>query len=187
MRFSDLLCDLNKPSLDDFRCWVFQPGMLFKSPRKWWGNLGQRDFLHEGVDFCLYQNLSGKTLQISHQTRIPVIRDGVIRRIFSDFLGQAVVVEHDATDSEENKMISIYAHTMPAKRVHVGLSVKQGDVIATLADTRRSKTPILTHLHYTLCRSSADIDYGRFVWNDMRDPDLVVLLNPLSAISDPHL
>ena len=69
-----------------------------------------------------------------------------------------MVVEHGTTDGEKITMISIYAHAIPVKQLHAGVSVKQGDVIATIADTRQSKTPILPHLHYTLGRASADTD-----------------------------
>lgn len=184
MQFSDLLCAVNKLPLDDFSSWVFQSGMHFNAPNKWWGDLGQRDFPHEGVDFCLFKTLSGKIRQLSHHTQIPVIHDGLVKHIFTDYLGQAVVVEHDANANQNFKMISVYAHTNPMNSLHAGVCVKQGDVIATIADTRHSKTPILPHLHYTLGRASADIDYEHFIWNDMRNPNLVQLMDPLSVISD---
>jgi murein DD-endopeptidase MepM/ murein hydrolase activator NlpD len=183
MRFSDLLCALNKPSLDDFHSWVFQPGMLFNAPNKWWGDRAQRDFPHEGVDFCLYKTLSGKTLQLSHHTNIPVIHDGIVKHIFPDYLGQAVIVEHDTLKSEKTTTISIYAHAIPMKQLHAGVCVKLGDVIATIADTRQSKTPIFPHLHYTLGMASTDIRYKGFAWNNMRDHDFVELLDPFDTIS----
>ena len=185
MRFSNLLCAANEPSLDDFRRWVFRPGMLFQSPNKWWGDLGQRDFPHEGVDFCLYENVSGRTLQLTRRTRIPALFDGVVRQIFSDYLGQAILVEHDIKKTEHRKMVSLYAHTEPAEKTQTGVFVKQGDIIANIADTRSSTTPIFPHLHYTLGQVSTDLDYGTFAWDDMRDSDLFLLLNPFDAISDP--
>jgi murein DD-endopeptidase MepM/ murein hydrolase activator NlpD len=187
MRFLDLLLAVNDSSLNDFLRWVFRSGMLFDSPNKWWGDRGRRDFPHEGVDFCLYENHAGKTLQIDHQTRIPAIHNGVVRQIFPDYLGQAIVVEHETTQNETTKMISIYAHTKPMDQVHSGVVVKRGDIIATIADTSRSKAPILPHLHYTLGQATADMDYGQFAWNDIRNPDMIVLLNPLSIIEDPYV
>jgi murein DD-endopeptidase MepM/ murein hydrolase activator NlpD len=184
--FTKMLIEANEIDPKDFQRWVFYPGMGFNSPDKWWGDLGRRDFPHEGVDFCLYENLSGKTLQIGHQTRIPAIHDGVVKHIFPDYLGQAVVFEHATTNNEKSKIISIYAHTIPVKHIMAGVFVKQGDIIATIADTCRSKAPILPHLHYTLCQASVDIDYGRFVWNDMRNPGKVILLNPLGVIDWPY-
>ena len=187
MRFSDLLRAVNKPALDDFNSWVFQPGMLFNAPNKWWGDMGQRDFPHEGVDFCLYKTLSGKIRQLSLHTNIPAFHDGIVKRMFPDYLGQAMVVAHDAIDNQMFTMVSIYAHTLPVKRLHAGASVKQGDVIATIGDTRHSKTIIFPHLHYTLGRVSVDIDFAQFVWNDMRNPDRFLLKDPLSANGDPYL
>jgi murein DD-endopeptidase MepM/ murein hydrolase activator NlpD len=181
-----MLIEANDIDPKNFQRWVFHRGMCFNSPDKWWGDLGRRDFPHEGVDFCLYENLSGKTLQLGHETRIPVIHDGVVRYIFPDYLGQAVVVEHESTHNEKSKIISIYAHTIPVEHITAGVFVRQGDIIATIADTRRSKAAILPHLHYTLGQTSVDIDYGKFVWNDMRNPDNVVLLNPLGVIDWPY-
>lgn len=180
--FTKMLIEANDMDPKDFRRWVFYPGMGFNSPDKWWGDLGRRDFPHEGVDFCLYENLSGKTLQIGHQTRIPAIHDGIVRHIFPDYLGQAVVFEHEPTADEKRKVISIYAHTVPVKHIKVGVFLKRGDIIATIADTCRSKAKILPHLHFTLGQASVEIDYGSFVWNDMRNPDKVILLNPLDVI-----
>lgn len=187
MRFSDLLLAVNTPALNDFQRWVFEPGMLFNAPNKWWGDLGLRAFPHEGVDFCLYENHSGMIAEIGHHALIPAIHDGVVKHIFSDYLGQAIVVEHKMTHFRSDMLISVYAHTRPLKQIRAGVVVKQGDIIATVADTGRAKTPIRPHLHYSVGQPSAVIDYLHFVWNTMRNPDMVVLLNPLDAIDDAYL
>jgi murein DD-endopeptidase MepM/ murein hydrolase activator NlpD len=186
MRFSDFLRAANKPLLDNFHSWVFQSGMTFKSPKKWWGDRGYRDFPHEGVDFCLYKTPTGETLQLNHRTNIPAISDGIVKQIFPDYLGQAVVVEHETIDRDKITTISIYAHTNPTTQLHAGVCIKKGDVIATIADTRQSKVPIHPHLHYTFGRAISAIDYEQFVWNDMRNPNLVLLINPLSVMSDKY-
>ena len=169
-----------------FQRWVFKPGMLFKSANKWWGDLGLRDFPHEGVDFCWYEDASGNPHRIDRHTKIPVLRAGVVRRIFPDYLGHAVVIEHVATQGATAKSISIYAHTIPVEGLTAGAVLQQGEVVATVADTRQSKVAILPHLHYTLGEVRADIDYTQFVWNDMRNPDLLALRNPLNYLDDPY-
>ena len=62
--FTEMLIEANGLDPDEFQSWSFRPGMLFNSPDKWWGDHGQRDFPHEGVDFCLYQDRFGKVLRI---------------------------------------------------------------------------------------------------------------------------
>ncbi len=184
-RFTEMLIEANGLDPDDFHHWLFCPGMRFHSPDKWWGDLGRRDFPHEGVDICLYTDGSGRVRRLDHQTRIPVMHDGVVRSVFTDYLGQAVVVEHSETQPEIGTLISIYAHTKPLDHVKPGVFVEQGDIIASIADTRRSKAQILPHLHFTLGRPSPNLVFEKFVWNDMRDPGLVDLLNPQRLIDWP--
>jgi hypothetical protein len=93
-RFSELMVEANNFDSNDFAHWLFCPGMLFNSPDKWWGDYGKRDFPHEGLDFCLYERRSGKIMRVDPDTRIPVMQDGVVRAMFADYLGQALIVEH---------------------------------------------------------------------------------------------
>jgi murein DD-endopeptidase MepM/ murein hydrolase activator NlpD len=76
----------------------------------------------------------------------------------------------------------VYAHTKPLEAIEPGLFVKKGTVIATIADTSHSKAGIFPHLHVTLGLPSAHLSYDRFVWNRMRDPGLVTLLDPLAIV-----
>jgi murein DD-endopeptidase MepM/ murein hydrolase activator NlpD len=186
-RFTEMLIETNGLDPDDFKRWLFHPGMRFNSPDKWWGDLGRRDFPHEGVDFCLYRDGAGRVRRLDHETRIPVMHDGVVRSMFADYLGQAVVIEHEKTQPEIGTLISIYAHTRPLDHIKPGVFAKQGDIIATIADTSRSKAKILPHLHFTLGQASPDLVYEPFVWNDMRDPGRVALLDPLGVIDWPWL
>ncbi len=180
-----MLIEANGLDPQDFHSWVFCPGMLFHSPDKWWGDHGRRDFPHEGIDFCLYKDLSGQMRRFDQKTRIPVMHDGLVRALFPDYLGQAVIIEHENAQSGNGNYLSVYAHTKPKKGIQPGVIVKQGDIIATIADTSRSKAKIPPHLHYTLGLPSPDLVYEPFVWNDMRDPDLVTLLNPQRVIDWP--
>ena len=183
-RFTEMLLDANRIAAAAFKCWVFRPGMQFNSPRKWWGDCGPRDFPHEGVDFCLYEDCSGQVHRLDGKTRIPVMADGVFRAMFKDYLGQALIVEHDDLKGG-GPYLSIYAHTRPREGLRRGHAVRAGDIIATIADTRHSKAKILPHLHLSIGRPSPDLVYENFVWNIMRDPGRVTLLNPMDAIDGP--
>ena len=181
-RFTRRLIEINRLDPDDFQSWAFCPGMLFGSPDKWWGDLGRRDFPHEGLDFCLYKDSTQRVLRLDHRTRIPVIHAGVVRALFTDYLGKAVVVEHEHLPGEHGKIVSVYAHTKPLDQIQPGSVVADGEVIATIADTSRSKARILPHLHLSLGRPSKMLVYEEFVWNMMRDPSLVSLLDPQAVI-----
>lgn len=181
-----MLIEANGLNPADFQRWIFYPGMRFNSPDKWWGDCGRRDFPHEGVDFCLYQDRSGQVQRIGEKTRIPVMHAGVVRALFTDYLGQAVILEHEKLPGENKKMLSVYAHTKPQTGIQPGVSVRAGDIIATIADTRRSKTNILPHLHVSFGYPSPDLVYDPFVWDSMRDPRQVSLIDPLGAIGWPY-
>ena len=79
---------------NEFEYWVFCNGMLFNSPDKWWGDFGLRDFPHEGIDLCQLKDRSGRIHRLDEKTRIPVMHDGVIKAMFKDYLGQALIIEH---------------------------------------------------------------------------------------------
>ena len=184
-RFTEMFIKANGLDPAKFQSWVFCPGMLFRSPDKWWGDRGRRDFPHEGIDFCLYRNISGKTHRVDQQTRIPVMHDGVVRAMFTDYLGKAVIIEHENGSSANKKILSVYAHTKPLDDIQPGADVKKGQIIATIADTSHSKAKILPHLHFSLGQPSPDLAYEPFVWNHMRDPSLVTLIDPLPVIDWP--
>ena len=180
--FTQMLIGANGLDPVDFDGWIFDPGMLFGSLDKWWGDRGQRDFPHEGIDIGLYQNRARQVLLLGPQTRIPVMYTGVVRALFQDYLGQAVIVEHPSMGGAPKTFLSVYAHTRPLAGLQVGTTLKRGDILATIADTRKSKAKILPHLHFSLGIPAAHLDYEQFVWNIMRDPEQVVLLNPLARI-----
>jgi murein DD-endopeptidase MepM/ murein hydrolase activator NlpD len=184
--FTELLLAANAFAPEDFQNWVFRKEMLFGATDKWWGDFGQRDFPHEGVDFCLYADHSGRIGRLKAGTRIPVMHDGVVRAVFKDYLGQAVIIEHEVHGDPHGKYISAYAHTLPEKGMQPGKTVRRGDLIATIADTRNSKAKILPHLHLSSGRISPKLRYENFVWNIMRDADLVALRDPMALFDLPY-
>ena len=141
-----MLIEANDLDINDFQSWVFFPEMLFNSPDKWWGDLGQRDFPHEGIDFCFYRDDSGRIVRLDQKTRLPAMHNGIVRSMFTDYLGQAVIIEHDDAPSQDGTLVSIYAHTKPFDHIRPGCPVAEGDIIASIADTSRSKASIFPHL-----------------------------------------
>ena len=69
-RFCEYLVGLNNLDEQGFEKWVFQPGMLFHSTHRWWGNGGRRDHPHEGLDLCLYRDRSGNDHTLDETIRI---------------------------------------------------------------------------------------------------------------------
>ncbi len=185
-RFTGMLIEENALDQSGFERWLFCRGMLFNAAEKWWGDHGRRDYFHEGIDLCLYKDRCGRLRRIGVNTRIPVMHDGVVKAIFKDYLGQAVIFEHEYSGSNTGRFISFYAHTKPRPAVTVGTVVKEGDIIATLADTGNSKSRILPHLHFSLGLPSKSFSYEGFVWNTLRKPEMIIMLDPLPVIDWPY-
>jgi len=181
-RFTEMIIEKNALDQSGIESWIFCRGMLFDSPDKWWGDHGLRDYPHEGIDLCLYRNRFHKICRIDEKTRIPVMHDGVIKAMFKDYLGQAIIIEHGTFDGDSPGFISVYAHTKPQAGIEPGMIVREGDIIATLADTSHSKANIIPHLHFSLGRLAKSFSYDRFVWNIIREPDKIILFDPLPVI-----
>ncbi len=185
-RFTRMLIEANALDQSGFEQWIFCNGMLFNSPYKWWGDHGRRDYPHEGIDLCLYRDRLRRIRRIDEKTRIPVMHAGVIKAIFKDYLGQAIVIEHQDCDGLTGGFISFYAHTKPLASIEVGMRVKEGDIIASLGDTSNSKAKIIPHLHFSLGRPSGSFSYDGFVWNTIRSPEMFILVDPLAIMDWPY-
>jgi len=184
-RFTELL--IRATALDDrgFKEWLFWPGMLFISLDKWGGDHGKRDKPHEGVDICLYKARRNRILRLDGKTKIPAMYDGVVVRIFNDFLGKSLIIEHGLPNSDNIRFCTIYGHTNPHVGLHIGSIVKGGDIIATLVDSIKSKHDIFPHLHISLGWTSKFISYDRLDWETIGAPNTLTLLDPLHVI-DSH-
>jgi murein DD-endopeptidase MepM/ murein hydrolase activator NlpD len=184
-RFTEMLIEENALDQSGFERWIFCHGMQFNSPDKWWGDHGLRDYPHEGIDLCMYKDRSSRIRHINEKTRIPVMQDGIVKAIFKDYLGKAVIIEHENSGSNHGRIISFYAHTNPRPEIEDGVIVKEGDILATLADTNNSKSNIIPHLHFSLGLPSKVFSYDGFVWNTIRQPEMMTLLDPLAVIDWP--
>jgi len=133
-RFTEMLIEENALDQSGFESWIFCHGMLFDSPDKWWGDHGLRDYPHEGIDLCLYRDRANRIRRITEKTRIPVMQDGVVKAIFKDYLGKAVIIEHEYSGIDTGRFISFYAHINPRSEIEDGVIVKKGDIIALYTD-----------------------------------------------------
>jgi murein DD-endopeptidase MepM/ murein hydrolase activator NlpD len=185
-RFTEMLIEENALDQSGFERWLFCHGMLFNSPDKWWGDHGLRDYPHEGMDLCMFKDRSGRIHRINEKTRIPAMQDGMVKAIYKDYLGKAVIIEHEHSGGSAGRLLSFYAHTDPRSEIEVGVIVKEGDIIATLADTTNSKSNIIPHLHFTLGLPSKSFSYDEFVWNTIRKPEMITLIDPLAVIDWPY-
>jgi murein DD-endopeptidase MepM/ murein hydrolase activator NlpD len=150
--------------------------MLFGSGQKWWGDRGKRSSYHEGLDLFLYGSNSGQILRIDEKTEIPAIYGGTVVRVLDDFLGKSLFIEHG------NGLITAFGHTRPLKGIKIGSRVKEGDLIATIAETSDPKTNILPHLHITAGWISGDLEHETLDWEIISNSEMIRLVDPLDII-----
>ena len=93
-RFFHYLVEINRPQMDGFKHWLFQPGMRFKAPGKWWGDQGPRYARHEGLDLYSFTEVDGTVKTLDQHTKIPAAFAGEIAKIAPDFLGQSIYMRH---------------------------------------------------------------------------------------------
>ncbi len=173
---------INYNHLEDFKEWVFLPGMLFRSARKWWGNEGARPRPHEGLDICRYRDKHGNEHSFGKGTVVPVIYRGEIARIEDDFLGRTLYVAHDFIDPKGDRLYTIYGHISPACGKGRGVSLEEGDIIGTIAAPCGRKANIPAHLHISVALISRTLNYDHLTWKTINDPRVVSLRDPLKII-----
>ena len=162
--------------------WIFCAGMLFQAMDKWWDGSQKRRRPHEGLDLCLYGDCRHKIFRLDKKTKIPAMYDGAVVRIFNDFLGKSIIMEHHLPNSDRSRLLTIYGHTNPRSDLGVGSNVLQGEIIATLADTGNSRSGLCPHLHVTIGWSPEAIPYDNLDWTRICDPNTLTLLDPLNSI-----
>lgn len=184
--FTQLLVRENGLDRVGFNSWAFYPGMLFRAPDKWWGDRGKRDNPHEGLDLCLYRGRLGKVFRLDEKTRVSVMYDGVIAGIIADFLGKSIIVEHRFPDCDGLTFLTIYGHTAPGDDLRTGTIVKEGDIIATLADANKSNADVPPHLHVSLGLAQQVLPYDDLDWKKINDPNILAMADPLDVIDGQY-
>ena len=181
-RFAEYLRGHNSLDENGFEKWIFHPGMLFNSTNRWWGDGGSRDNPHQGLDLCLYRDRNGEDHTLDEKMKIPMIYDGEIANIINDYIGKSIFLIHYTCDGKGNQLCTIYGHTEPYNGFVRGKTLNEGDVIATIKDTREKKVDIMPHLHVSLAWVPKSLPYNKLNWKTISDPGIATLLNPLELI-----
>jgi len=183
--FGEYLKKCNRLDEAGFQEWIFYPGMLFRSPDKWWGNKGTRPAPHEGLDICLYRTKDGRQIRFDENIKIPVAYNGEVVRIIADFLGKSVYIKHDIRDNAGRYFYSLYGHTLPFDFLRKGSIVNAGDIIGTVSDIRK-KTKIFPHLHISMAWISENYPPEKINWDTIGSSADIILLNPMDALGDQY-
>ena len=182
-QFNEALLRSNGLTERGFCEWAFYPGMLFFSRERWWGNGGMRNRPHEGVDFCFYKDREGRIHYAPDRAlEIPVLYEGTVVHLVKDYIGTSLFVLHDIYDTNGNQLCTIYGHTDPSEGIRSGVAVKEGRIIATIADAGKTKAKMSSHLHLSIAWIFPDYPHEGLNWKSLVDQDTALLVNPLPVI-----
>ena len=169
-----------------FQEWIFYSAMLFGSRDKWWGDRGERDRQHEGLDIYLYRTGDGDIQYLDADTKIPVIFDGRVVKVCKDFLGESVFVSHNIYNLNGSRLYTIYGHTRPHDSIRSGEELSAGGVVGVLAGTRENNGTIPHHLHISVAWIPDTVLSQELDWEVITEQDGIVLLDPLQVIKCPY-
>jgi len=173
----------NRPWMDGFKHWVFQPGMLFQAEVTWWGDQGCRPAPHEGVDLGRFEVAGGLTKALDQHTRIPTAFAGQVIKIAPDFLGQSIFMTHAIFSDGGRRLVSAFGHTVPRESLQVGSQVAAGEIIATLAGSSGKTTRLSPHLHLSFAWVPKDVSPAQLTWKNLGQDPGITLIDPLTVIS----
>ena len=165
--------------------WVFHHGMLFSSPDTWWqshktSKPDKRKTVHEGIDILFYKDKNKHIQQLKADAFIPAYSGGKIINICNDFISKSIIVRHNISLKQRLDLIIVYAHILPSNKIKVGINLKQGDIIATIARTDKKKTTLPPHLHFSVIEIPKNIPTEHLNWEFFSDKKSKInLMNPL--------
>ncbi|HEX2966081.1 MAG TPA: peptidoglycan DD-metalloendopeptidase family protein [Syntrophorhabdaceae bacterium] len=179
--FTNVLVRENELHRNGFANWVLHKGMEFGTYCTWWGDKRNRTNAHEGIDLCFYSGSGDRIYQISPDTKIPATHAGVVRKMFNDFLGITIVLEHTIEGIPESTFLSVYGHTEPVEKLGTGTNIRAGEIIARLGPGNRNGIPE-PHLHLTFAYVLSPINYDDLDWSSFNNPDVLNLIDPQGVI-----
>ena len=185
--FSRCLVEANELDVLGFQHWLFRRGMLFWSSERWWGDEGFRHKPHEGIDFYLFRDGKGHEHNLNPGIRIPLMYEAEIIKIDDDFLAKSIYAKHLIYDGNGSQLLSVYAHVMPLPGIDVGRILREGEMIATIADLKGKERSISPHLHVSMAWVPQTVSHECLDWDTLANPDIVTLLDPLECMVCQYL
>ena len=149
--------------------------MLFLSEFKWWGDKGHRGSPHSGLDLRLYETAGGKIETIAEDTMIPIMYEGEIVRVISDFLGYTFFAAHDIREGD-SQLFSIYGHVQQTTDIDAGKWIDEGTAVARLSGQR--SLDVHPHLHLSIALIPKTIPFQDLTWDTLNKDDNILFLDP---------
>ncbi len=158
--------------------WLFYPGMLLDSRRKWWGDFAYRTAAHEGIDICFYRIRKGPVRLLPAGALVPAWSSGTVINVCNDFLGKTLVVAPEEIPSTDTRILEIYSHLSLPDDTTAGTRLETGTIIARTADTFAGGSVLPPHLHLSCIEVPTHIPAHRLDWSLFSRRETVNVLHP---------
>ena len=157
--------------------------MRFAERAAWWRGGADRGAPHEGLDLCWYRTRDGRRLSLGAGALVPVAYAGEVVAAVEDFLGVSLFVAHGFGDDRGRLLHSIYGHLAPAPGLAPGSRLVEGAAVGVIAETSGRSVAVSPHVHLSLALVAAGgSGAARLDWAGLRDPELALLLDPISIL-----
>ena len=133
---------------------------------------------HEGLDLGLFVDADGRLDSLEAGAKVPVLFSGQVVAVFADFLGQSIMIAHQARE-EGWRLHSIYAHVMADPGISVGHHCHSHEIIARIAPSLKPGIP--AHLHLSTLRLSGALP-ETISWPWISDSAAIRLCDPFEFI-----
>ena len=163
---------------------VFKPGMGFDSSRKWWGDHGARQSVHEGLDVVFLQGSDASIHPVGSGFKVLPVQHGTMVRLCRDFLGWTVILSHGRTGSESRELLSLYAHLEMDQTLSTGDWVSVEDILGKTVQSDALPADMLPHLHISLAWNERPFAYDHLEWPRLSRRDGIRFLDPLPWIEE---
>lgn len=121
-------------------------------------------------------------MRIGGGASVPAIADGYIEKIGDDYLAQSIFVRHPGDDNSGTNLYSFYAHVEAVSSLSPGDSVREGQVLAHIADVETS-APMYSHLHISLALIHGTLKSTQLDWSTIYKDPSIELHDPLLLLN----
>lgn len=172
--FTRCFLELNGIGATEFKNWVFTPGMLFESQRKWWKVRERRQRPHEGVDLCLYRTIREVVGRLEPGMFVPCLFSGEVISIIEDYMGNSIFV------LSPPRQIWAFGHINVDFKLKRGKELEKGEPVGKVIFNE--KNPIPSHIHVSL-----GVLLGspprKMDWSLMAKEEVIRLIDPMPYIT----
>lgn len=154
--------------------------MKYGEIAKWWGSGGRRKNPHEGLDLAAFIGAGHQEQSLRSGLLVPPVYPGRVLKIFADFQGRTIVMEHDIQAAHPLRLLTFMAHIHPASGVRPGVAIPAAAQLGEIAPGNNICPP---HLHISTAWVNPALPTADLSWENFQAQDGFHPCDPLQFIA----